>query len=170
MLARIQFRSEKFRTAARANSKRVSKYPGRSKSSKPRYERLYRWLSAEFDKVGVRHKLIDLDRDKTGKKTQMQYGYTILVMLDTRYQLVCGWFPIVYPKDDHEVRGDRGIAGERVWGIEIYKERGAMDRWLGRKKLNEKDALVTKIMGFLSGNEFSDVKFISEKSLKNPLS
>lgn len=149
MLGRIQFSSKKFKAVL---PKKKSSF------RKPRHEKIYKWLASGLEEAGIKHKIIDLDRDKQGKKLKTQYGNTILVMMKTRYQIVCGWFPLNgHPLD----RPDQGC-----WGIEIYKERGAWDRWLGRNRLNERDPLVSAIMGFLDSEEFGDVCFLKEKELK----
>lgn len=157
MLGRIQFSSNKFRVV-RPKAKGVSR--------KPRYDKMYKWLADALSGAGVRHKVIDLDRDKSGKKQKTQYGNTILVMMNTRYQIVCGWFPVTPHAHNREATSANEGYYAGFWGIEIFKERGAWDRWLWRNRLNERDPLVRVIMGFLATEEFSDISFVKEKELK----
>lgn len=158
MMCRVAFSTQKFKVVVPKSGK---------KYSKPRYKGMYAWLASELSRVKIQHKLIDLDAStektragkKSGKrkqKTKPQYGYTILVMLKTRYQLVCGWFP---------TRG-AGDFKQGAWGIEIYKERGFWDRYLFRNRLTKRDALVKVILDFLASEGCEDMQFLSERALK----
>lgn len=148
MLGRIEFKADQF----------VGLVPLKRKPlSKNKYKKVYQWLSEQFEQLGIKHKVIDLDLDRQGNKTKSQYGQTLLIVMRARYQLVCGFFP-------HQ---DAMCYSDGVWGLEIYKSRRAIERFLGWRKLNEKDPLVKVLMNMLAPLGVTDLRFLPEKKLPN---
>jgi hypothetical protein len=146
MLGRIEFISEQFEELV---PKKGTRFP------KNRLDKIYKWLSKQLGEIDIKHKVIDLDRDLAGKSVNTKYGKTILIVLRTRYQLVCRFFPCADPQR----------ASPGVWGLEIYKERTRFDRLIGVRKLGPKDPLVKVLMEMLAKQGFEKLSWISEKQM-----